>query len=161
MCRIALQRIALLQVYKNPDPKRSDLKNSRSKIGSKNSSNLSREKTENDFHSDYVPCIPTNMHTKEQKHSNLSPFNTSVDLDRFVTHKQKFSDFNDSNLSCFSTLFWTSNFEITYTRPIWTKIFVNLKQSYPLKGDSTHFFAFFVLHALGTSDSKSQVSTQP
>ncbi len=43
---------------------------------------------------------------------------------------------------------------IAHTRLIQTAIFVNFRQSYPLKGDSTNFQPIFVLHALGTNDSK-------
>ncbi len=83
----------------------------RSKNGSKNSLNLSREQNQNGSHTESVPFKLFQIQIRERPHSCLFPLKSLFDLDRQFTQKLKYSDFNDPNVSCIWTLFWTSKFE--------------------------------------------------
>ncbi len=69
-------------------------------------------KNKNGSHEKNVPFEPLLIQIRERSHSCLSPFQRLIDLNRQFKQKSKYSDFNDSNLSCFLPFFGPRNLSI-------------------------------------------------
>ncbi len=106
-CRIALQMIDVHKVHKNPGPNPSGIRDLRLCSNFEAQKRVQMQlkvesrKNKNGSHTESLPFKPFKIQIRERQHSCLSPFKSLVDLDRQLTQKLKYSDFNDSNLRCF------------------------------------------------------------